>query len=125
MEYDIFVDIVIPLVSAFIGGLVTLIGIIIKSFFKKDKLESNIDKYLNDIDELLLYRELLKKLKDEEVENTQTTRYGFIANRIARVRAEIEIKNLHYAIKDFKKATKHCMYIDKLGKKLDEQKGKR
>lgn len=117
--------VVLGLVVFVATWIASLIGIIIKSFFKKDKLESNIDKYLNDIDELLLYRELLKKLKDEEVENTQTARYGFIANRIARVRAEIELKNLHYAIKDFKKATKHCMYINKLGKKLDEQSGKR
>ena len=100
--------------------IVSLIDIIIKSFFKKDNLESNIDKYLNDIDELILYRELLKKLKDTEIENTEITRFSFITNRLARVRAEIEIKNLHYAIKDFKKATKHCMYINKLGSRLDK-----
>lgn len=100
--------------------IVSLIDIIIKSFFKEDNLESNIDKYLNDIDELLLYRELLKQLKDTEVEKTTQTKFSFITNRIARVKAEIEIKNLHYAIKDFKKATKHCIYMNKLGNRLDK-----
>ena len=103
--------------------IVSLIDIIIKSFFKEDNLESNIDKYLNDIDELLLYRELLKQLKDTEVEKSKKTRFSFIANRIARVKAEIEIKNLHYAVKDFKKATKHCIYINRLGNKIDNNGG--
>lgn len=100
--------------------IVSIIDIIIKSFFKEDNLESNIDKYLNDIDELLLYRELLKQLKETEVEKTKQNKFSFIANRIARVKAEIEIKNLHYAIKDFKKATKHCIYMNKLGKRFDK-----
>lgn len=101
--------------------VVSFIDIIIKSFFREDNLEHNIDKYLNDIDELLLYRELLKQLKETEVEKSKKTKFSFITNRIARVKAEVEIKNLHYAIKDFKKATKHCIYINKLGSKLDER----
>lgn len=101
--------------------IVSFIDIIIKSFFKEDNLEHNIDKYLNDIDELLLYRELLKQLNETEVEKSKQTKFSFIANRLARVKAEVEIKNLHYAVKDFKKATKHCIFINKLGNKLDNR----
>lgn len=115
--------IVLGLVIFVAVWIVSLIDIIIKSFFKEDNLESNIDKYLNDIDELLLYRELLKQLKETEVEKSKQTMFSFITNRIARVKAEIEIKNLHYAVKDFKKATKHCIYINRLGNKIDNNGG--
>lgn len=113
--------VVLGLVTFVAIWIVSFIDIIIKSFFKEDNLEHNIDKYLNDIDELLLYRELLKQLKDTEVEKSKQTRFSFITNRIARVKAEIEIKNLHYAVKDFKRATKHCIYINKLGDRLDNK----
>lgn len=113
--------VVLGLVTFVAIWIVSFIDIIIKSFFKEDNLEHNIDKYLNDIDELLLYRELLKQLKDTEVEKSKQTKFSFITNRIARVKAEIEIKNLHYAVKDFKRATKHCIYINKLGDRLDNK----
>lgn len=103
--------------------LVSLISIIIKSFSKKNNLDDNIDKYINDIEELILYRDVLKELKENEVENSAETRFRFLANRVARAKAEVNIKELHHEIKNFKREIKHCIYINKLGSKLDDHTG--
>jgi signal peptidase len=112
--------VIFGLVLFIAAWIASLINIIIKSFVKEDNLDKNIDKYLQDIDELLLYREMLKQLKEYKVENSKDNKLNFINNRIARAKAEVEMKNLHYAIKDFKKSVKHCMYINKLGDKLNK-----
>lgn len=62
MEYDIFVDIVIPLVSAFIGGLVTLIGIIITiNHERKCRKEDEIKLYKPFFVSLTAYDEKTKR----------------------------------------------------------------
>jgi signal peptidase len=120
LSRDIIIRLIfIGLVLFVVAWIVSIVKIILHTFSKKDCLEDTIDKYLKDIDELILYREVLKQLKDNNIKNTNETRFRFIMNRVSKAKAEIEIKNLHYDIKDFKRAVKHCIYINKLGEKMD------
>lgn len=115
---------IIGFIVLILSWLVTILSILIKSFKKETKFNKNIDKYIEDIDELILYRELLLELRDKEVENSAETRFAFIGNRLARAKAELEIRNLHYSIKDFKKSIKQCLYINKLGTLMDKEENK-
>lgn len=109
----------IGLVLFVVAWLLSIVKIILYTFSKKDNLEDIVDKYLKDIDELILYREVIRQLKDNNIENSPATRFRFFMNRVARAKVEIEIKNLHCDINDFKRSLKHCIYLNRLGEKLD------
>ena len=99
--------------------VIELLKIIIISFGKKDNYNKVIDEYIEDINELIMYRELLIELKDYEVENSAETRFRFILNKIAKAKAGVEISNLHSSIKHYKRQINHCLWLSKLGEKID------
>ena len=69
----------------------------------------------------MLYKELLEEIRSStDIEDKESIE--FITNRIAKAKTEIDIKNLHYAVKDFKKSVRQGVFITKLGKKLDSNK---
>ena len=115
----------IALVVILMFWVVSIIGIIVKAFSRKDNFNKIIDKYISDIDELILYRELLIDIKNSIVTNTSDTRFIYIGNRVAKAKAEYEIRNLHYNIKDFKKSIKHCLYFNRLGQVIDKNDSKK
>lgn len=107
------------LVAILVSWLINIITIIIRVFIKEDRIDENIDEYMHDIDELLLYKEMLQQLKEYEVENSAETRFRFITNRISRAKAEVEIYNMHRNIKEFKKNINKCIILNKVGNKID------
>lgn len=115
------IGISIGIIVFFVSWVVSLIIIIIKSFRKKDDFQDDINKYLADIDELIMYRELVYNIKDYETDNKAETRLQFLLNRIAQARAEMEINSLHNEIKEFKRAINHCNYLTRLGLMLDSK----
>ncbi|MBO5388332.1 MAG: signal peptidase I [Lachnospiraceae bacterium] len=104
-----------------LSWILSILKIIFRSFGKNDRFNKSIDKYIKDIDELILYRELLLELKNNNVKNNKDTRFEFIGNRIARAKAEVEINNIHMDIKEFKSKIRHCMYFNKLGELMDKE----
>lgn len=106
----------IGIVVIVVAWLLSVIVSVIKSLLGIDNLEQNLDKYVKDIDELILYRELLKEI----CKHNNRTRLEFIFNKIARAKVELELKELHTSIKNFKREIKYCAYIDKLGNKLSK-----
>ena len=115
--YAVLFGLILFVVSWLIRFIVTLI----KSLKSDKNFDDEIDKYIQDIDELILYRELLTSLKNYEIENSAETRMRFIANRLSKTKAEMEIRNLHYAIKDFKHSIKNCNYLNRFGTLLDSK----
>jgi len=99
--------------------IVEIVRIMIISFGKKDSYDKVIDMYIKDIDELIMYKELLKELKEYEVENTSETRFRYLLNKVAKAKAGIEIDKLNSSIKHYKKQVKHCIWLSKLGVKID------
>lgn len=101
--------------------IASLIRLTIRAFIKDDDLDSKISEYLKDIDELMLYKELLEEIRSStDIKDKKSIE--FITNRIAKAKTEIDIKNLHYAVKDFKKSVRQGVFITKLGKKLESNK---
>jgi signal peptidase I len=112
--------IIIGLVIFFVSWLFGAIRTAISSLFKKDDFNECIDKYINDIDELMIYRDFLYKIKNRQEDDNDST-YSLLGKRIARTKAIMEMKELHYHIKEFKKSIDNCYYIKRLGNKIDEQ----
>lgn len=98
--------------------IVSLIRLTIRAFIKDDDMDSKISEYLKDIEELMLYKELLEEIRSSaDIKDKKSIE--FITSRIAKAKTEIDIKNLHYAVKDFKKSVRQGIFINKLGKKLE------
>ena len=113
--YALLLGIIIFIVS----WLIAFIFHLVKSLRNDKNFDDEIDKYIKDIDELILYRELLISLKDYEIENSAETRMRFVTNKLSKTKAEMEIHELHSEIKQFKKSVKHCVYLNRLGILLD------
>lgn len=111
--------IIIGIIIFIVIYIIEVIKILVISFGKNDRYNKVIDEYINDIDELIMYKELLKDLKDYEVENSSETRFRFLLNGFSKAKAGIEIDKLHSAIKHYKKHIKHCLWLSKLGDKID------
>lgn len=111
--------IIIGIIIFIVIYIIEVIKILVISFGKNDRYNKVIDEYVNDIDELIMYKELLKDLKDYEVENSSETRFRFLLNGFSKAKAGIEIDKLHSAIKHYKKHIKHCLWLSKLGDKID------
>ena len=93
----------------------------IKTLNKRDRFRGLINMYLNDIDELVMYRDILQDLMNDTTENTKESRFQYYGNKIAKVKAEAEILRLHNEIASFKKNIKYCVYGNRLGILLDKE----
>ena len=85
---------------------------------KKD-ISRYIDKYIRDIDELIMYRDILKDIRDNNVENDPDTRFEFIMSRIAQTKVDVSMYELHSNIKNFKADIRKSLFLIKLGKLMD------
>lgn len=117
----IILCIVASIIIVFLYWCINSIIIIIKSLRFKEEFSDQIDKYIKDIDDLILYREMLVSLKNYETENKAETRMQYIFNQISKTKAEMEIHNIHRVVKEFKKSVNHCIFLSKLGLLLDEE----
>lgn len=102
------IGVIIFCVSWVISAL-RIILITFKSSYNEDiddDMRAHIDKYIEDIDELVMYRELLTQLKEKNKGALQ---------KIARTRATMECTELHDSIKKFKKTIKRCIYVQGVG----------
>ena len=110
----------VGITALIIAWIFDIAKILIKSFSKKNNgYQEEIDKYIEDINELILYRDILKELKEYEIENSAETRFRYIMNSISRAKAEYEVDKIHSSIKHFKKQIKHCLWLNKIGVKID------
>lgn len=125
MRNLILKTIILGIIIIIIYKILKFIILIIKALKRKNDFKIEIHKYMREIDDLIMYKELLKDLKDSSVENKTETRFSFIFNNIAKVKAEMEIKDLQSAIKSFKKQIKYCEYLNTIGTKLDIEENKR
>lgn len=102
-----------------ISWLVSIARLIIVTFTssesKTGEMRQHIDKYINDIDELMIYRGLLLELKEKD---------NGALEKIARTKAIFECNELHESIKQFKKSIKRCLYVYDLSKGLSKKRGK-
>lgn len=112
---------VIGLVIWFISFLIDLGIMAYKTLSKRDRFNGLINMYLNDIDELVIYRDILQDLLDSTTKNEVETRCAYYGNKIAKVKAEAEILRLHSEIRSFKKNIKYCIYSNRLGVLLDRE----
>lgn len=119
--YSIIITIAILLVMK----LFQLIGIVIKSIRKEDSFDKAVNEFIVDIDELILYREVLLQLKTAPRPLKKKLRIRYIFNKLGRVRAEMEMHSLHREVNEFKKQIKHCIFIHKLGARIDKNKSTR
>lgn len=117
----IILCIVASMIIIFLYWCITNIIIIIKSLRFKEEFNDQINKYIKDIDDLILYREMLVSLKNYETENKADTRMQYILNQISKTKAEMEIHNIHRIVKEFKKSINHCIFLSKLGLLLDKE----
>lgn len=130
--YGLLIGAVVLIASWIISLVVTTI----KSFRQEDNLQSALDLYISDIDELLIYKEILMELRNvtestiEEVKNSDTDKIKFkfnlkaIGNKIARAKAEIEIKNFHNEVKGFKRSIRNSLYLDRVCHLLQKEEQK-
>jgi signal peptidase len=104
---------VIGLLVAFLYWVLECIINIIRSIRIKN-FDKNIDKYLSDIDELIMYREILNDIRNGY-------RKGDMYNLVSRVQAEMAVRELHNNIKTFKRSMNRSLYFEKLGKEMAEK----
>ena len=103
-----------------ISSLIDLCIMIYKTLSKRDRFKGLVNMYLNDIDELVIYRDILKDLLNGTVKNETETKFEYYGNKIAKVKAEAEILRLHNEIREFKKNIKYCVYSNRLGVFIDK-----
>jgi signal peptidase I len=107
-----------------IGLIVYIIALIIEwivntiNCLRLSNFEKQVDKYLDDIDILISYREVLNDIKNGY-------RKGDTYNLMSRVKAEISMKDIHRNVKVFRKSIDKSLYIDNIGKELNKNKSKR
>lgn len=109
----VFSGLFIGIIVFCVSWLVTIVGLAVRTFTSRseEEIQRYIDKYINDIDELVMYRDILTQLRDGK---------GSALKKIARTKAVLECTGLHGAVKDFKKSMQSCLYMHKLG---DKKKG--
>jgi len=88
---------------------------------KESTKQDTIEQYIIDLDELILYREILKDSLEKQVSNNAEHRFYYLSGKIARAKINTECKRLHKNIKEYKHQIKRAMFIKNLGKILDEK----
>lgn len=88
-----------------------LLAILIKAFIKKDNLKSSMQIYLDDIDELVIHREIIKELIERKEEHKGIK---YLLHKLTRYRVELELRRLHSDIKHFRKDIKRRVFRDTL-----------
>jgi signal peptidase I len=117
----IFTALLIGVIVIAVTWIVEITILFIKAFYKKDNLDKYIDRYINEIDDLLIYRELLLEIRDQDVKNDKDNRLEFICNRLSRAKAVMGLRTQHQSLKEFKKEINHCILIKNLGIRLDKE----
>lgn len=115
MIYGITIGIIILAVIYVLNSIINMI----KSLIKSKNFNEQMEQYITDIDELILYRDIIKNVVESDVKNNIDHRFEFIGNRIARAKLLMECKHLHSEIKSFKKSVKHCVFVSKLFETFD------
>lgn len=115
----IWLFVTIGLLAFLIHWLCGFISMLIKASIKDDAYDKELDTYIDDINDLLKYREILFKLRNCELKDKEH-KYSRRFNRIARARAMREIRTNSESVKDFNKAMKHVITYNKLGVYLDQ-----
>lgn len=112
----IIYGILIGLAIIGLNWLISTIKIIFIASNKYRLREINklLDRYSRDISDLEVYKRLIDDLND--------TNSDHILNRVAQVRMESHIKELHNAIKEFENYVRNSLYIDKLGEYMEKDK---
>lgn len=115
----IIYGILIGIAGYFIIYLIGNIIFYLSSIFKTKSFENQLKDYKNDIDELIIYKEILNDIINSNVENTAETRFEFIGDRIAKAKAMKDCKKLHSEIYEFRKGIKNSIFLARLFKTFD------
>lgn len=116
----IWVLVTIGLMALITHWLWGFISMLFKATTSNKAYEKELECYIEDINDLLKYRELLYRLKNCEVEE-DISKYKKCFNRIARARAMREIRQNSESVKDFNKAMIQVIRWNKLGDYLDKE----
>lgn len=109
--------IILGLVVVFVIWVAHNLRIFSKSFDHNLSFEKTINKYIADIDELIMYKDLLLDLKKEETDIQKLNQL----DKIAQAKADLNVKELHIAIKEFKRSVRHSIFLKELGAQLEEK----
>lgn len=113
--YGLLIALAIWLVSL----IISMIKIVIKALKNNDFFATEIEEYSNEIDELIVYKEVLSDLKNKNLKFEKDTKFSYILGSIAKIKVMIEMRNLHYVIKEYKRSINSCITIDNLGQVID------
>lgn len=117
----IFLAVMIGIAVFIITWLFNVVIAFYKAFSKSDDYEMYLDRYISDIDELLIYRDLLQEIHDATFENKTENKFSYIGSKISKARAIMLMRDMHYDIKELKKGIKSSYYFKNLGIELDKQ----
>ena len=115
----IWILVTIGIIAVIIGWLWGFIGTVISVMIRDKSYTNEIDNYIEDINSLIKYRDTLYELRDKQLtkeEHKNEIRF----NRLAKARAIREIRLNSESVKDFNKAMKTVIRLNKFGKMLDK-----
>ena len=115
-QTTIWLFVTIGIFAAAIHWIWGFLGVLLRVHMSDDAYATQIDMYIDDINELLKYRDLLLELKLKGTEGKHEKHW----NKLAHARAMREIKANHESVKDFNKAMKQVIRFNKVGVYLDK-----
>ena len=120
--------IIVILVVFTVSWLISLILTIIKSFKQKDNLYKTLDILIDDIDDLIIYKEILMELRETSNNNIkESTNKRFkldinaIGDKIAKAKIEMEIRAFHSEVNSFKNNIKNSLCIARICSMIKEE----
>ena len=109
----------IGIVLMVIVSLIHHIIVFTKSIFKIKEFDTKVDQYLKDIDELLVYKEIINDIIEHSVENKAETRFEYLGDRISKVKLLMEMNALHSNILGFKNGIRKSVFTMRLFRTFD------
>lgn len=115
----IIYSILIGIAGYFIIYLISNIIFYLSSIFKTRSFENQLKDYKDDINELIIYKNILDDIINNTVENTAETRFEYIGDRISKAKAMKACKRLHSESIEFRKGIKNSIFLARLFKTFD------
>lgn len=109
----------IGIVLMVIVSLLHHIIVFTKSIFKIKEFDTKVEQYLKDIDELLVYKEIINDIIEHSVENKADTRFEYLGDRISKVKLLMEMNALHSNILGFKNGIRKSVFTLRLFRTFD------
>jgi len=115
----IWILVTIGIIAVVLSWLWGFIGTVITVKLREKSYTNEIDNYIEDINSLIKYRDMLYELRDKQLDK-KTNKNEIKFNRLAKARAIREIRLNSESVKDFNKAMKTVIRLNKLGQMLDK-----